>query len=104
MNEPLELLLAATLGLMLGVLFFGGLWWTIRKALSSRQPALWFLGSLLLRLGTVLVGFYVVSGSHWERLLACLLGFIVARAAVTRLMKAGGEPQPPRAAEADHAT
>jgi F1F0 ATPase subunit 2 len=44
----------------------------------------WFLGSLLLRTGIVLTGFYFVSGGHWDRLLTCLLGFIIARIIVTR--------------------
>jgi hypothetical protein len=26
-----------------------------------------------------LAGFYAVSGGHWDRLLACLLGFVIAR-------------------------
>jgi F1F0 ATPase subunit 2 len=24
---------------LLGVIFFGGLWWTVRKGLSSKRPA-----------------------------------------------------------------
>ena len=75
MNETLNLILALAAGFLLGVIFFGGLWWTVQKGLSSRQPALWFLGSLLLRTSTVMVGFYFTSGNHWERLLICLLGF-----------------------------
>ena len=59
---------------MLGAIFFGGLWWTVRKGVSSKQPALWFLGSLLLRMSIALAGFYFVSGGHWERLLVCAPG------------------------------
>ena len=66
-------------GMLLGAIFFGGLWWTVRKGVSSPRPALWFLGSLLLRTSIALAGFYFVSGGHWERLLACLLGFVIAR-------------------------
>jgi F1F0 ATPase subunit 2 len=62
--------------------FFGGLWWTVRKGVSSPRPALWFLGSLLLRTGIVLAGFYFVGRRSWERLLACLLGFVIARLVV----------------------
>jgi F1F0 ATPase subunit 2 len=40
---------------------------------------------LLVRTGIVLVGFYVVAGGHWERLLLCLLGFVIAHFVVTRL-------------------
>jgi len=40
MTELLILALAA--GLVLGAIFFGGLWWTVRKGVSSKYPALWF--------------------------------------------------------------
>ena len=46
---------------LLGAIFFGGLWWTVRKGVASRRPALWFLGSLLLRTSIALAGFYVVA-------------------------------------------
>ena len=85
MNETLTLALALVAGLLLGAIFFGGLWWTVRKGVSSKQPTLWFFGSLLLRMSIALTGFYFVSGGHWERLLVCLLGFVIARFIVTRL-------------------
>lgn len=46
----LELTLAGTAGGLLGLLFFGGLWWGLRRAFSSPRPALWVGGSLLLRM------------------------------------------------------
>ena len=85
MNELLQLALVLLAGLLLGALFFGGLWWTVLKGVSARQPALWFGVSLLLRTGIVLAGFYLVSGTDWKRLLLCLLGFIVARFIIIRL-------------------
>jgi hypothetical protein len=39
-----------------------------------------------------LAGFYSVSGGHWDRLLACLLGFVIARFIVTRLTRAAEKP------------
>ena len=92
MNETLMLVLALVAGVLLGAMFFGGLWWTVCKGVSSQRPALWFLGSLLLRTSIILGGFYVVSGGHWDRLLACLLGFVIARFIVTRLTRAAGKP------------
>ena len=85
MNETLTLALAWVTGGVLGTIFFGGLWWTVRKGVSSKQPALWFFGSLLLRMSIALTGFYFVSGGHWERLLVCLFGFVMARLIVSRL-------------------
>jgi len=85
MNELLQLALVLLAGLLLGAMFFGGLWWTVLKGISAKQPALWFGASLLLRTGLVLAGFYFVAGADWKRLLLCLLGFIVARFVVIRL-------------------
>lgn len=88
MSEILMLGFALLAGILLGALFFGGLWWTVLKGVSARQPGFWFLASLLLRSGLALAGFYFVSGDSWKRLLACLLGFVIARMIVTRLTNA----------------
>jgi F1F0 ATPase subunit 2 len=103
MNEVLLMALALPAGAVLGAIFFGGLWWTVRKGISSEQPAVWFLGSLLLRMSLVLAGFYVVSGGHWQRLVLCLAGFIVARLAVTRLTRSSGDGRENALQEAGHA-
>jgi F1F0 ATPase subunit 2 len=104
MNDYLTRVLAWLAGGLLGAIFFGGLWWTIRKGLSSQQPALLFLGSLLLRMSIALSGFYFVSGGHWERLLLCLLGFVMARMVVTRWTRSSGAIQTRSAEEAGHAS
>ena len=83
MNNMLTLTFAWLSGGVLGTIFFGGLWLTIRKATASQRPTLWFSLSLLLRMGIAIAGFYVVGQGHWERLAACLLGFIMARLVVT---------------------
>ena len=71
--------LAFFAGALLGAFFFGGLWWTVQKGITSSRPELWFLGSLLLRTVVILAGFYVVAQGHWSRLVASILGFLVAR-------------------------
>ncbi len=91
MTETFALSSALAAGVLIGALFFGGLWWTVRMALSSAVPALWFAGSLLLRTALALVGFYYVSGAEWTNLLACLAGFVIARVVVMRLTKSTTE-------------
>lgn len=91
MNETLSPSLALATGFLLGVLFFRGLWWTIQKGVSSKWPAVWFVGSLLLRMSIVLAGFYFVSGGNRACLPACLVGFIIARMIVMRLTQAKGK-------------
>jgi len=103
MNETLSLMLALVAGGLLGAMFFGGLWWTVQKGVSSKRPALWFFGSQVLRMSIALAGFYFVSGGHWKRLLVCLLGFVMARLIVTWLSRSSGENQTRPAREASHA-
>jgi F1F0 ATPase subunit 2 len=84
MNDIPALALALFAGALLGVFFFAGLWWSVQKGVTSEWPALWFLGSLLLRTGVILAGFYFVAQGHWSRLVASLLGFVIARVIVVR--------------------
>ncbi|MBB4200510.1 hypothetical protein CCR94_02660 [Rhodoblastus sphagnicola] len=81
MNEFIFLAAATAAGLLLGAFFFGGLWWTVVRGLSSPRPALWFFCGLLLRMSVTLAGFYLVGRDNWKLWLACLLGFVLARLA-----------------------
>jgi F1F0 ATPase subunit 2 len=85
-------------GLPLGVFYFGGLWWTIGRAFASNSPAVWFIGSLLLRTIVVMAAFYWVSQGDWRRALSCLFGFLMARIAIQRLRPKGTIAPPPRKA------
>jgi F1F0 ATPase subunit 2 len=84
MEEYVMLLLSLLFGGILGLVFFGGLWFTINKAVASKHPEIWFFISMLLRVFIVVVGFYFVSAGHFERLLICLAGFIISRMIITR--------------------
>lgn len=102
-TEMMLLVVVGGVGTVLGGIFFLGLWLTVLRALSSKQPALLFVASLLLRTIIVLTGFYFVTVGHWDRLLACLLGFFIARFLVMQLTEspAGHQQAPTR--EVDHA-
>ena len=84
-TETLTLVPAGIAGGALGAIFFGGLWWTVIRGVSSERPALWFFGSMLARTSIALAGFYFVGGDNWERWLLCLLGFVLARLVVNWL-------------------
>lgn len=92
MNEMLILLPALMAGVLLGAMFFGGLWWTVRRGIVSKRPAAWFVGSMLLRMGLTLAGFYYIANGHWQRLLACLLGFAMVRFLITRFTRVDEKP------------
>jgi F1F0 ATPase subunit 2 len=83
-------------GVGLSVLYFGGLWLTVRRVVTGDWPRTVLLGSFVVRAGLLLLGFYLVilwMGERWELLAACLLGFIVGR---TVLVRRWG-PRPARA-------
>ena len=87
MNNPLDLwLLAGSFvgGVLLGLLFYGGLWWTVRRLAHAQQPALLMLGSFWLRTGVVVAGFYLLMNGSWQRLLLAGIGFWFGRQLVIR--------------------
>jgi F1F0 ATPase subunit 2 len=92
------LLASAMLGAILGAMYFTSLWWTLRKGIVSAHPLRWFFGSLLLRMAIVLPGFYWASGGQWQRMLACLFGFVVARMIAIRVLPQADPQAAPQAA------
>ena len=102
MNDILPLVMAGIAGLLLGVLFFGGLWLTVYKGATSERPALWFFGSFILRMSIALSGFYLVSDGHWPRTLTCLLGFALGRIIVIKLTRLPEDGQQRLAAGISH--
>lgn len=111
MPETLSWMLAALAGLLLGAIFFGGLWWTVRRGLASRRPEFWFIVSLLLRMGMAMAGFYWIAREighsagqlSWQPLLLCLLGFGLARPLVLWLSRQRSRQPTSSAMEAHHA-
>ncbi len=74
-------------GFFLGTVFFGGLWWTVRRGLVAANPALWFGFSALARMALVLVALYYIARAGWPSVVACLCGMLIARVAVARLTR-----------------
>jgi F1F0 ATPase subunit 2 len=84
MTEIQAILPALLAGTLLGTIFFGGLWWTIRKGLPSQRAALWFSVSFVLRTVVVVGGLYFVASGDWTQLAASVVGFLLARGAIVR--------------------
>lgn len=84
-------LFAFLAGVILGVFYFAGLWWTVRQLGSSQYIALLFIASMLFRTGAVIVGFYFILGDNWLRLVVGLVGFMLVRVMAIRYLR---EKQP----------
>jgi F1F0 ATPase subunit 2 len=87
MNEVGTFSIALMAGILIGTIFFGGLWWTVQKGLTSPNPVWWFFGSTLLRTSFAVTGFYFISRGDWRKFVVCLFGFLIARVVVTRLTR-----------------
>jgi F1F0 ATPase subunit 2 len=80
MGSPTELIIAAISGALIGLAYFGGLWWTVHRLPSSPHPIRLYAGSMLIRLLTLLAGAFLVARHYGAGpLIAAAAGFTVAR-------------------------
>jgi len=84
MTAWLSMTVAFLAGFGLGLLFFGGLWLTVRALPKSRHPAVLALGSFWGRTAVVVLGFVVVMAGRWENTIVSVGGFLLARIVVSR--------------------
>ncbi len=83
MNSLLFLPLTLLLGILLGNLYFRGLWMTVQKLPTAQNPILLTLGSFFGRLAIAITGFALVlaiaqENAPWH-LIVCLGAFIWVR-------------------------
>lgn len=86
MTGTFSLPLALLAGFALGLLFYGGLWVTIRRFPKSRHPALLALVSFWGRTALVVAGLILVTAHRWQNAIAGLAGFLAARIVLARRM------------------
>lgn len=82
-----EILRSAAGGVILGLLYFGGLWWTVQRLPVARSPALLAAGSFFFRSLLVSAGLVIVSAGEPVPLLAAVAGFLVARGVSVRISR-----------------
>lgn len=73
-------------GAAIGVLFYGGLWFTVRRLPASRYRFWLLLGSFGIRTLLVLSAFLLLIEKRWDYALFCLIGFTMARFSVLRFL------------------
>ena len=71
-------------GTIIGAIYFSSLRWTVNRLVRARQPMIWLLGGATVRIALVLPLFYIVMAGEWQRMLACLAGFVAGRMLSTR--------------------
>ena len=82
----LAIVAGAVAGLILGSLFYGGLWLTVRRLPTSRHPALLALVSFWSRSAMAVAGLVLLAKQGWQCGLAGLVTFLLGRFVVARLL------------------
>ena len=88
----LQIALAVPAGALLGLFFFGGLWWTVNRLSTAVNPTLLFAVSFVLRVAVVLLSFYLLLMQGPFVLLAGLAGFLAARILVVSRFRPHQQP------------
>ncbi|EFK07236.1 F1/F0 ATPase, Methanosarcina type, subunit 2 [delta proteobacterium NaphS2] len=98
-NDVIYWGLAFLWGVLLGSLYFGGLWITLRKMPEKKKKKRWLALSYILRLCVALVGFWIVIELKGPpAFFFTLAGFFLTRFVMTRFLS------PKKNEGSDHAT
>lgn len=90
MPRSLSFALILLAGFALGIIFYGGLWLTVRALPKSKHALLLALASFWGRTGLVIGGLFLAMDASWQRALVCLVGFAIARQVLARWVPANG--------------
>lgn len=80
----LEIALGLVVGAALGLVFFGGLWLTLRRLPETAHAGLWVLLSYFGRVGLAVLGFGLLLRRGLLTLAVGLAAFFAVRAVLTR--------------------
>ncbi|HCU08273.1 MAG TPA: ATP synthase subunit I [Clostridiales bacterium] len=71
------------IGISLGLVFFGGLYWTVQKLADVKHPSLLMTVSLLFRMTVLLAVLFYVSKGGYQGVLFTLAGMLLVRVVMT---------------------
>lgn len=66
-------------GVAAGLLYFGGLWWTVRRVVTSPRPHLLTLGSFFVRTAVVIGVVILIARMHWVPVATFMAAFVGTR-------------------------
>jgi len=81
------LVLGAVWGMLLGLFYFGSLWFTVRKVHRVGRPYWYLLTSFIVRSAVTLLGFWLVLQHDPLQWFSALLFFILPRLVIAALLR-----------------
>jgi F1F0 ATPase subunit 2 len=91
-------------GILVGLVFFGGLWWTSQRLATARRPGFLVATSLLVRMIVIAATLVVLARVDVVMLAGGVIGVVVARMVLTRAAmndRFSGPHRPPDTARDD---
>lgn len=73
------MIISFLIGLFLGVLYFGGLYYSTQKFNDVKSPALLMLISFILRMGILIVGLYYLAQLGYKNILVGFAAVMLVR-------------------------
>lgn len=83
--SPVEAVAVLAAGIAAGLLFFGGLKWTIQRLPLTRHPFALALASLFIRAAFIMGVLLLVGQREWQRYVVLLAGILLARLVAVRV-------------------
>ncbi len=74
-------------GIILGIVFFGGLYITVDKMRDVKNPSILLILSFVFRMAVLLGGLYLVSRNGFKDMLFALLGIVIMKLLMIFLAK-----------------
>ncbi len=93
-------ILAFLAGVVVGFIFYYGLWLTVRFLPRSRSPVLVVMVSFVVRTALVLVTLYYMILIHWSCMVAYVIGFLMMRIVLIQRIGKGSTIHPEQTKEA----
>ncbi len=95
MSELLSMAFSLVGGFAAGLVFFGGLWLTVRNLGTMKHPALVVFLSFFMRIALALGLIWWLSRGDIIHLALCLAGFLAARFVLIKAVRSSAPPDQP---------
>ena len=95
--DILQLAVPFVAGTVLGLIYFGGLWLTVRDVHRAKHPVGLLFFSFVARVAVVLAAFYLLMDGRWERMVSSLIGFLIVRQVLMHHIRPAADVQKPSA-------